>query len=111
MEKAVDSKHTITESHHSATPVTQKSTKVQHLAKQREWVGGKKRTEKRLPSYSSRGFYIPSFEQMTQDTVELLNSLNVDSKPTPTPIRQSLLGESWTQALYQQGRKRVQRKS
>jgi hypothetical protein len=107
MEKAVDSKHTITESHHSASPVTQKSTKVQHLAKQREWVGGKKRTERRLPSYSSRGFYIPSFEQMTQDTVELLNSLNVDSKPTPTPIRQSLLGESWTQAIRKQGRQGV----
>jgi hypothetical protein len=107
MEKAVDSKHTITESHHSATPVTQKSTKVQHLAKQREWVGGKKRTEKRLPSYSNQGFYIPSFEQMTQDTVELLNSLNVDSKPTPTPIRQSLLGDSWTQAIRKQGRQGV----
>jgi len=90
MEKAVDSKHTITESHHSATPVTQKSTKVQHLAKQREWVGGKKRTERRLPSYSSRGFYIPSFEQMTQDTVELLNSLNVDINPTFATNRKPL---------------------
>lgn len=90
MEKAVDSKHTITESHHSATPVTQKSTKVQHLAKQREWVGGKKRTERRLPSYSSRGFYIPSFEQMTQDTVELLNSLNVDTNPTFAAHRKPL---------------------
>ena len=90
MEKAVDSKHTITESHHSATPVTQKSTKVQHLAKQREWVGGKKRTERRLPSYSSRGFYIPSFEQMTQDTVELLNSLNVDTNPTFATNRKPL---------------------
>ncbi len=80
----------ITESHHSATPVTQKLTKVQHLAKQREWVGGKKRTERRLPSYSSRGFYIPSFEQMTQDTVELLNSLNVDINPTFATNRKPL---------------------
>ena len=93
MEKVVELKRMITESHHSVTPVTQKSTKVQHLAKQREWVGGKKRTEKRLPSYSSRGFYIPSFEEMTQDTVELLNSLNVDTNPTPSPFRQSLLGK------------------
>ena len=107
MVKAVDLKHTITESHHSATPVTQKSTKVQHLAKQREWNGGKKRTEKRLPSYLSRGFYIPSFEQMTHDTVDLLNSLNVDLKPTPAPIRKSLLGESWTQAIREQGRQGV----
>ncbi len=90
MEKAVDSKHTITELHHSATPVTQKSTKVQHLAKQREWVGGKKRTERQLPSYSSRGFYIPSFEQMTQDTVELLNSLNVNTYPTFATNRKPL---------------------
>jgi len=107
MEKAVESKRMITESHHSASPVTQKSTKVQHSAKQREWAGGKKRTEKRLPSYSSRGFYIPSFEEMTQDTVELLNSLNVDTKPTAAPIRKSLLGKSWPQALHQQSREGV----
>ena len=107
MEKAVDSKHTITESAHYVLPVTQKLTKVQHLAKQREWLGGKKRTEKRLPCYLNQGFYIPSFEQMTQDAVELLNSLNVSFNPTPTPIRQSLLGESWTQAIRKQGGKRV----
>ena len=107
MEKAVDSKHTITELPHCVLPATQKSTKVQHLAKQRDWNGGKKRTEKRLPSYSSRGFYIPSFEQMTHDTVELLNSLNVNPNPTPTPFRQSLLGESWTQAIRKQGRQGV----
>jgi hypothetical protein len=87
MVKVVELKRMITESHHSATPVTQKSTKAQHLAKQREWLGGKKRTEKRLPSYSSRGFYIPSFEEMTQDTVELLNSLNVDTDLTPSTFR------------------------
>ena len=107
MEKAVDSKHTITESAHYVLPVTQKSTKVRHLAKQREWLGGKKRTEKRLPCYLNQGFYIPSFEQMTQDAVELLNSLNVDPKPTPAPIRKSLLGESWTQAIRKQGGERV----
>ena len=90
MVKAVDSKHTITELAHCVLPVTQKSTKVQHLAKQREWNGGKKRTEKRLPSYSSRGFYIPSFEQMTQDTVDLLNSLNVNPNTTFTTYRQPL---------------------
>jgi hypothetical protein len=107
MVKAVDSKHTITELPHCVLPVTQKLTKVQHLAKQREWNGGKKRTEKRLPSYSSRGFYIPSFEQMTHDTVELLNSLNVNTNLTPSPFRQSLLGESWTQAIFKQGRQGV----
>lgn len=90
MVKAVELKRMITESHHSVTPVTQKSTKAQHLAKQREWLGGKKRTEKRLPSYSSRGFYIPSFEEMTQDTVELLNSLNVDTNPTFAAYRKPL---------------------
>ncbi len=79
-----------TELAHCVLPVTQKSTKVQHLAKQREWNGGKKRTEKRLPSYSNQGFYIPSFEQMTQDTVELLNSLNVDINPTFATNRKPL---------------------
>jgi len=103
MEKAVDSKHTITELQHCVLLVTQKSTKVQHLAKQRDWNGGKKRTEKRLPSYLNQGFYIPSFEEMTQEAMELLNSLNVDPNPTPTPFRQSLLGESWTQAIRKQG--------
>jgi hypothetical protein len=43
-----------------------------------------------LPSYSSRGFYIPSFEQMTQDTVDLLNSLNVNPNTTFTTYRQPL---------------------
>ena len=70
--------------------VTQKSTKVRHLAKQREWLGGKKRTEKRLPCYLNQGFYIPSFEQMTQDAVELLNSLNVNPDTTFTAHRQPL---------------------
>ena len=79
-----------TELAHCVLPVTQKSTKVQHLAKQREWVGGKKRTERRLPSYSNQGFYIPSFEQMTQDTVDLLNSLNVNPDTTFTTYRQPL---------------------
>ena len=103
MEKAVESKHPTTELPQCVLPVTQKSTKVRHLAKQKEWLCGKKRTEKRLPCYLNQGFYIPSFEQMTQDAVELLNSLNVDPKPTPAPIRKSLLGESWTQAIRKQG--------
>jgi hypothetical protein len=103
MEKAVDSKHTITELPHCVLPVTQKSTKVQHLAKQKDWNGGKKRTEKRLPSCLNQGFYIPSFEEMTLEAMELLNSLNVNPNPTPTPFRQSLLGESRTQAIRKQG--------
>ena len=74
----------------SATNATTKSTKDQNLVKQRDWTSGKKRTEKRLPSYSSRGFYIPSFEEMTQDTVELLNSLNVDTNPTFAAYRKPL---------------------
>ena len=90
MEKAVDSNRTITESAHYVLPVTQKSTKVRHLAKQREWLGGKKRTEKRLPCYLNQDFYIPSFEQMTQDAVELLNSLNVNPDTTFTAHRQPL---------------------
>ena len=90
MEKAVASNHTITELAHYVLPVTQKSTKVRHLTKQREWLGGKKRTEKRLPFYLNQGFYIPSFDEMTQDAVELLNSLNVNPNTTFTAYRQPL---------------------
>jgi hypothetical protein len=43
-----------------------------------------------LPCYLNQGFYIPSFEQMTQDAVELLNSLNVNSDTTFTAHRQPL---------------------
>ena len=90
MEKVKELKPMTTELPQCVLPVTQKSTKVQHLAKQREWLGGKKRTEKRLPCYLNQGFYIPSFEQMTQDAVELLNSLNVNPDTTFTAHRQPL---------------------
>ena len=90
MEKVKELKPMTTELPQCVLPVTQKSTKVRHLAKQREWLGGKKRTEKRLPCYLNQGFYIPSFEQMTQDAVELLNSLNVNPDTTFTTHRQPL---------------------
>ena len=90
MEKVKELKPMTTELPQCVLPVTQKSTKVRHLAKQREWLGGKKRTEKRLPCYLNQGFYIPSFEQMTQDAVELLNSLNVNPDTTFTAHRQPL---------------------
>ena len=90
MEKEKVLKRMTTELPQCVTPATQNSTKVRHLAKQREWLGGKKRTEKRLPCYLNQGFYIPSFEQMTQDAVELLNSLNVNPDTTFTAHRQPL---------------------
>ena len=93
MEKEKVLKRMTTELPQCVTPATQKSIKGQISPKQREWLGGKKRTEKRLPCYLNQGFYIPSFEEMTQDAVELLNSLNVDSQPTPTAIRKPLLGK------------------
>jgi hypothetical protein len=80
----------ITELPQCVTPVTQKLTKGQHSAKRREWNVGKKRTEKRLPCYLNQGFYIPSFEEMTQDAVELLNSLNVDPDSTFAAYRKPL---------------------
>ena len=58
-----------TELEASVSNATTKSIKDQNLAKQRDWTSGKKRTEKRLPSYSIKGFYIPKFDEMDYDTV------------------------------------------
>lgn len=55
-----------------ASNATTKSTKGQISARQKDWTCGKKRTEKRLPCYLNEGFYIPKFEEMDYDTVELL---------------------------------------
>ena len=60
------------ESQASASSATTKSTKDQISARQKDWTCGKKRTEKRLPCYLNEGFYIPKFEEMDYDTVELL---------------------------------------
>lgn len=90
MEKEKESKHMTIESQASASNATTKSTKDQISARQKDWTCGKKRTEKRLPCYLNQGFYIPSFEQMTQDAVELLNSLNVNPNTTFTAHRQPL---------------------
>lgn len=60
------------ESQAFASNATTKSTKDQILARQKDWTCGKKRTEKRLPCYLNEGFYIPKFEEMDYDTVELL---------------------------------------
>lgn len=94
MEKEKELKPMTIELPQCVLPATQNSIKAQISAKQREWLGGKKRTEKRLPCYLNQGFYIPSFDEMTQDAVELLNSLNVDSQPTPAAIRKPLLGNT-----------------
>lgn len=56
----------------SVSNATTKSTKDQISARQKDWTCGKKRTEKRLPCYLNEGFYIPKFEEMDYDTVELL---------------------------------------
>ena len=61
-----------TASQASASNATTKSTKDQISARQRDWTGGKKRTEKRLPCYLNEAFYIPKFEEMDYDTVQVL---------------------------------------
>jgi hypothetical protein len=43
------------------------------------WNFGKKPIEKRLPCYLNQGFYIPKFEEMTLETIELLELLNASS--------------------------------
>jgi len=58
-----------TELQASVSNATTKSTKVKSCPKTKELSFGKKRTEKRLPSYSSKGFYIPKFNEMDYDTV------------------------------------------
>jgi hypothetical protein len=72
MEKEKESKHMTIELQASASNATTKSTKDQISAKQRDWTGGKKRTEKRLPCYLNEAFYIPKFEEMDYDTVQVL---------------------------------------
>lgn len=59
-----------------ALDATVNLTKGKPLAKQREWICGKKRTEKRLPSYLNKGFYIPKFHEMTYESVELLELIS-----------------------------------
>ena len=61
-----------TESQAYVSNATTKSTKDQISARQRDWTGGKKRTEKRLPCYLNEAFYIPKFEEMDYDTVQVL---------------------------------------
>ncbi len=76
MVKVVGLKRQITELPACVTNATQNLTKEQKCQKPKEWNFGKKRIEKRLPCYLNQGFYIPKFEEMTQDTVELLELLH-----------------------------------
>ena len=76
MVKVVELKRQITELPAYATPAMQNLTKEQKCQKPKGWNFGKKRIEKRLPCYLNQGFYIPNFEEMTQDTVELLELLH-----------------------------------
>ena len=68
-----------TASQASASNATTKSTKDQISARQRDWTGGKKRTEKRLPCYLNEAFYIPKFEEMDYDTVQVLQLERIES--------------------------------
>ena len=76
MVKVVGLKRQITELPACVTNATQNLTKEQKCQKPKGWNFGKKRTEKRLPCYLNQAFYIPKFEEMTQDTVELLELLH-----------------------------------
>ncbi len=62
-----------------ASDATWNSIKANHSAKWREWNCGKMPTEKRLPCYLNKDIYIPRFEEMTLEAVELLKEINVDS--------------------------------
>lgn len=56
--------------------VIQNSTRAKISAKNRDWNYGKKRTGELLPSYSSKGCYIPEFTNMSLELVTLQKMLN-----------------------------------
>ena len=87
MAKAVELKHQTTELPASATPATQNLTKARNSAKWKEWNCGKKPTEKRLPCYLNQDTYIPKFQEMTFETLELLKTLHDYSESTPATKR------------------------
>ena len=62
-----------------ALDATQNLTKELKCQKPKGWNFGKKPIEKRLPCYLNQGFYIPKFEEMTLETIELLELLNASS--------------------------------
>lgn len=66
----------ITELQAFASDAIQNSIKVDHSAKWREWNCGKKRTERRLPCYLNKDFYIPKFDEMTLEAFNLLKDTN-----------------------------------
>lgn len=76
MEKEKELKRMTIESPAYVLNATTKLTKVQHLAKLKDWNGGKNRTEKRLPAYLKTDFYIPKFEEMNYEAVMLLRQIN-----------------------------------
>jgi hypothetical protein len=55
---------------------TQNSIKGLKCQRSKGWNFGKKPIEKRLPCYSNQDFYIPKFEEMSLETIELLEMLN-----------------------------------
>ena len=62
-----------------ASDAIQNSTKELKCQRSKGWNFGKKPIEKRLPCYLNQGFYIPKFEEMTLETIELLELLNASS--------------------------------
>ena len=79
MVKAVELKLQITESPVYASNATQNLTKGLKCLRSKGWNFGKKRTEKRLPCYLNQATYIPKFEEMTLETIQLLEMLNASS--------------------------------
>ena len=69
----------ITELPVCASNATQNLTKAKISAKQKDWNYGKKRTGELLPSYSSKGCYIPDFTNMTIELINLQSMLNAST--------------------------------
>jgi hypothetical protein len=85
MVKAVELKRQTTELPVYVSDATQNLTKGQKCLKAKGWNFGKKRTEKRLPCYLNQGTYIPKFQEMTFETIELLQTLHDYSQSSFTP--------------------------
>lgn len=79
MEKERELKRMTIESPAYASNATQSLTKGQKCLRSKGWSFGKMPTEKRLPCYLNKDIYIPRFEEMTLEAVELLKEINVDS--------------------------------
>lgn len=79
MEKERELKRMTIELPAYASNATQSLTRGIKCRKAKGWNFGRMPTEKRLPCYLNKDFYIPRFEEMTLEAIELMEKLNAGS--------------------------------